>query len=447
MSKNKKTLLLIAGFVVVWVGAYFGLKKPEAVRPLPELSNRSGSGTASAEFLNTKHAFEYYRAEIRKDPKVVKNYVQLAQLFLQEGRITGRHHEYIPKAQTLLADALALDAKDFEALVTQASLLMTLHKFEEAKALAEQALAMAPHNAICHGILSDALLELGDYEQAVKMCDKMLSLRPDLRSYSRAAYLRELHGDIAGAQQVMKLACDAGVSGQEQRAWALYQLGKLYLNEGKLDTAAYIFSGILAERPEYAYALSGLAQVNLAKKNYDEALAALKLIYKDTPEHAFLEQLVEAYHVTGQIVEAEKMTKLVLEAYRQHEQDGWEVDLEYARFCTNYDLNLPEALLRAEREYQRRPHNLDVLEVYAVALYKTGQPEKAEPLIKQALRLQTQRSSLYFHAGIIAQQLGKTTEAQTRLEHALTLAANLSVRDAATARAALAAVRANGQAS
>jgi len=432
---------------VVWLGAYFLLNKPQAARPIPELSNRTGSGSASAEFLNTKHAFEYYRDEIRKEPKVVKNYVQLAQLFVQEARITGRHHEYIPKAQALLEEARARDTKDFEAIVTQASLLMTLHQFEEAKQLAEQAVATAPHNAISHGLLADALLELGDYESAVRMCDKMLSLRPDLRSYSRAAYLRELHGDLAGAQHVMRMACDAGMTGHENRAWTLYQLGKLYFNAGKLDTAAFIYNGILSERPGYAYALFGLAQINLAQKKYAEAIASLKQIYGDTPDHAFLEQLVEAYHLAGQTAEAERMTKLALEAYAQHEQDGWEVDLEYARFCASYEINMQEALQRAQREYERRPNNIDALEAYAIALYKNGQAEKAEPLIKQALRLQTQRPSFYFHAGMIAHQLGKQAEAQAHLQQALSLGPSLSLRETQLARAALAATRRTGPAS
>ncbi|MEK7729711.1 MAG: tetratricopeptide repeat protein, partial [candidate division KSB1 bacterium] len=265
--------------------------------------------------------------------------------------------------------------------------------------------------------------------------------------YSRAAYLRELHGDLAGAQQVMKLASDAGASGHENRAWTLYQLGKLYFTEGKLDTAAFIFNGILSERPDYAYARSGLAQINLARKNYAEAIASLRQIYGETPDHAFLEQLVEAYHVSGQTAEAERMTKLALEAYAQHEQDGWEVDLEYARFCLSYDLNLNEALTRAEREYQRRPNNLDAQEIYAVALYKNGQAEKAEPILSQALRLQTYRASLYYHAGMIAHQLGKHEQARAHLQQALAMGASLCARDAQSARAALAAAQQRGQSS
>jgi hypothetical protein len=40
----------------------------------------------------------------------------------------------------------------------------------------------------------------------------------------------------------------------------------LYLQQGNADTAAFIFKGILDERPNYAYATAGLAQGNDAEK-------------------------------------------------------------------------------------------------------------------------------------------------------------------------------------
>ncbi len=445
MRKSRKNFLLIAGFVVAWLGAYFLLQKPEAAKPIPDLSKRTNAVSLGAEYANVQKAVEFYRGEIRKDPAVVKNYVLLAQLFMQEARVTSRHHEYIPKAKELLVEALKRDGNDFEANTTQASLLMTLHQFEKAKMLAEKAIAQSPYSAFSHGILVDALVELGDYEGAVKTCDKMLSLRPDLRSYARAAYLRELHGDARGAQQVMKMACDAGLAGQENRAWALCQLGKLFFNAGKLDTAKFIYEGILQERPGYAYALSGLAQILSSRGDYHGAIDLLKQIYRDTPDHAFLEQLVEVYTVAGQKAEAQKMTQLVLASYDQHEQEGWEVDLEYARFCADNDLNLAAALQRAEREYHRRPKNIEVLETYAWALYKNGQPGKAEPILQQALRLETQRASLHYRAGMIAKALHDTRKAQDFLARALALNPNFSFRDAQTARLALADLRAKGK--
>jgi tetratricopeptide (TPR) repeat protein len=318
---------------------------------------------------------------------------------------------------------------------------MTLHQFEQAKALAEKAITLSPYNAFSHGVLVDALVELGDYPGAVQACDKMLGLRPDLRSYARAAYLRELHGDLRGAQQVMRMACDAGVAGQENRAWALYQLGRLYFNAGKLDTAEIIYRGIAQERPGYAYAMSGLAQILSARGDHDGAIELLNQIYIDTPDHAFVEQLVEIYAVAGQKEKSQKMAQLVLESYGQHEKEGWNVDVEYARFCSDHDFNLAEALQRAEREYQRRPQNIDVLETYAWTLHKSGQSERAAALLQQALRLNTQRASLYYRAGMVAIALQESRQAQDYLAQALAINPNFSFRDAQTARAALADLR------
>src|SRR5262245_2378660 len=120
MKKMYKNVLLIVGFVVLWLGAYFSLKKPEAAKPVPDLSKRTNAVSLGAEYANVLKAVEFYRAYILKNPGVVKNYVQLSQIFMQEARITGRHHEYIPKAQELLSEALQRSPEDLEANATQA---------------------------------------------------------------------------------------------------------------------------------------------------------------------------------------------------------------------------------------------------------------------------------------------------------------------------------------
>ena len=45
-----------------------------------------------------------------------------------------------------------------------------------------------------------ATLELGDVEASTKAVQRMLDLKPSLPSYGRAAHLRWLLGDTAGAQ-------------------------------------------------------------------------------------------------------------------------------------------------------------------------------------------------------------------------------------------------------
>ncbi|MGH2568528.1 MAG: tetratricopeptide repeat protein, partial [Bacteroidota bacterium] len=340
-------------------------------------------------------------------------------LLLQEIRASGNEAEYIPRVQYLLDVALQRDPENFEALIHKASLMLTLHQFEEGKRLAEQAIAQNPYSAFAHGVLVDALVELGEYDAAVKASDRMLSLRPDLRSYARASYLRELHGDTEGAIEAMKLAADAGVPGQENRAWVLYNLGNLYLQQGMFDVAIYIYRGIWEERPNYPYALSGLAQVQVAKKDFAGAISFLNEAYRILPSHHFLEQLIDVYLANGDRTSAEPLIREVLEAYEQDKDFGANPDLEFASFCVNNDIRLKDALQSIEREYARRPNNIQVLETFAWILAKQGRAAEAIPFIEKAMRLKTQRAELLYRAGFIYHAAGKIEQARTYLQQSL----------------------------
>jgi tetratricopeptide (TPR) repeat protein len=394
--------------------------------PIPQLSPRSDRAGAPGEFLNAQRAAGYYTEEIRKHPSSPANYVQLAQLFQQEARVTGKHHEYIPKAFALLDQALHVAPNDFDATVTKASLLMTLHRFAEARLLAERAIRGNHRSAFAYGVLCDAFVELGLYDRAVKECDTMLAIRPDIRSYARASYLRELHGDLAGARQAMETAADAGVSGQENRAWALYTLGGLYLESGKPDTAEYIFKGILEERPDYPFALSGMARGEYFRGRPDDALRLLTRAAEITPDHIYLEQIADIERSTGKVHEAEGIAKIVLSSFEQHENDGWNIDREYALFCANHGINTAESLRRARREYDQRPENIDALDTYAWVLYKKGDAGAAKPLIERALRLNTQNPDINYHAAMIYRATGNHALEQSHMRraHSARLSAN-----------------------
>ena len=138
---------------------------------------------------------------------------------------------------------------------------------------AEVPAMVAPEND--DGVVAQLqLVELGEYDEAVEVSDRLQGLKPGLPAYSRASYIRELYGDTPGAIDAMRLAADAGASGRPERAWALYQLGSLYLGDAKPDTAAFIYQGILEERPGFAPALAGLGHVALVRGDAAEAVRA-----------------------------------------------------------------------------------------------------------------------------------------------------------------------------
>ena len=49
------------------------------------------------------------------------------------------------------------------------------------------------------------------YADALHTVQTMVDMRPDLSSYSRASYVRELHGDVTGAIEAMQVRCRPAV--------------------------------------------------------------------------------------------------------------------------------------------------------------------------------------------------------------------------------------------
>ena len=93
----------------------------------------------------------------------------------------------------------------------------------------------------------------------------MVDLRPDLASYSRVSYLRELHGDLPGAIEAMELAVEAGGPSVENTEYVRVQLGHLHLARGDLAAAEAAFHAALDRLPDYVHATAGLARVRSAR--------------------------------------------------------------------------------------------------------------------------------------------------------------------------------------
>jgi tetratricopeptide (TPR) repeat protein len=174
----------------------------------------------------------------------------------------------------------------------------------------------------------------------------------------------------------------------------------------------------LEERPNYGHAISGLAQVSSAKKNYAEAAGLLIQAYQINPDHGFIELLADLYRAAGDSRGADSTAQEVLKAFGQHEHGGWNINREFAMFCANHDMNLAAALKRAKSEYEARPNNIDVLDTYAWTLYKNGQAKDAIPLIERAMRLQTRRAALDYHAGMIYFAANQIDKAKLHLQRA-----------------------------
>jgi len=202
-------------------------------------------------------------------PNDTDAYAQLGFALLQQVRATGDSAGYAA-AESALNEALERDPKHVDALLGLGVLGLAEHHFEEALAVGEKARAINPFRAEILGVIVDSQVELGFYDKALASAQEMVSLRPSLESYTRVSYLRELHGDMAGAVVAMQAATDAGVPGTESALWTGYQLGDLYFKQGDLKQADRVFDSLLAQQPTYAYGQAGKAQV-LAARGKEQA--------------------------------------------------------------------------------------------------------------------------------------------------------------------------------
>src|SRR4029077_15981741 len=97
-----------------------------------------------------------------------------------------------------------------DALVLMGMLSLSRHQFEAALDWGQKARAANPDSPTSLGVIGDAQNEMGQYDAAVTTIQDMVDSRPDLSSYARVSYIRELHGDVPGAIEAMQQAIEAG---------------------------------------------------------------------------------------------------------------------------------------------------------------------------------------------------------------------------------------------
>ncbi|MDO6388708.1 tetratricopeptide repeat protein [Pontibacter sp. BT731] len=417
---KRENIYSITFIVLLTAALVIFLYSREKEEPIPPLLERSGPISTTSEWVNTKAAIEGLQYKLRQNANDTQSKLFLAMAYMQEARVTGEHPYYYPAALKLVNDVLARRNADeairFEATVAKALIQLSLHQFEEALKTGHAALKMNAHRAAVYGVLCDANVELGNYEEAIEMADKMVSVRPDLQSYARVSYLRELHGDMPGAIDAMRMAADAGYPGLEQTAWTRVTLGKLYEQNGDLQQAEAEFQRALYEYPDYAFALGGLGRLEAKKKNYQEAIQLFERAATVIPEFTFQEELTSLYQLTGQPRKAKASRQELLDGLQEDEDAGHIVDLELANIYLELDGDLGKAMQYASKEYKRRPDNIEVCKTMATIYYKKQDYKQAEAYLKKANRTNRQDASLLCLNGLVHYKLGDTVAGKELLQ-------------------------------
>ena len=209
---------------------------------------------------------------------------------------------------------------------------MARHQFTEAIRWGERSLAINAYKARTLGVIGDGQLELGRYDEAFATFQRMVDLRPDLSSYARVAYARELIGDVDGAIAAMEDAVQAGAPYGENTAYVQVQLGHLSFNAGRLDEAEAAYQKAMRLYPNYKYAQAGVARVVAARGDLPRAIALLTDVVDVMPLPEFVIALSDLYRAAGQPAEAAKQDDLVRAMSALYQTNGVDLNIELAMF-------------------------------------------------------------------------------------------------------------------
>jgi tetratricopeptide (TPR) repeat protein len=379
------------------------------------------SATADPKLSPAEQSIAVARKLIDKNPKNYEAYNALALALSRRARETSEVGFYA-QAEEALQKSFAISPSNFDGERIHVWLLLGKHEFAQALPEAMKLNKKMPDDVMVYGFLTDANVELGNYKDAENACQRMLDLRTgNLPGITRAAYLRELFGDIDGSLELMNTAFQSTPPTQaEDGAWILTQMAHLNLTIGNLDKSEKLLHEALVMFPRYHYALGNLAKVRIQQKRYGEAVELLKQRYQAAPHAENLYDLAEALRLAGQSEEAEKAfaefaRKSLLETERA-DNSNHELIFYYA----DYAKQPAKALAVATREIARR-RDVFTLDSYAWALYANGQYGEARKQIETALAVGIRDAKMFRHAGEIALKAGDRTAAERNLRQAAEL--------------------------
>ncbi len=379
MKTQKSLVLLVMGVALVVlgvVGSRIVFQPAESTTP----------SKADERILRAVRAIE-------RSPGRAEGYNQLASAYMQKARETA-DFDLNAKADDAITRSLEAEPDNYDALKLRAKLQLTYHRFAEALETARHAQTVRTDDHDVWGQITDALVELGDYEGAVKAAQTMVDLRPDSSSYARVSYLRSLHGDADGAIEAMTLAAQAAnPNDPEAIAWCHVQIGNELKNAGKLNEAEREFDKALGLFKDHPLALRGKAEARVAA---GDVQGAIEICEREEESADAAQMLGDLYARIGRHDDARK----AFEKFETLERKNAAIERSWRHLVNHWldhDQNLDQALSLATQEYEARK-DIFTCDSLAWALFKNGRAEEAKKLMREALRTGTKDARINQHA-------------------------------------------------
>lgn len=343
--------------------------------------------------------------------------------------------EHYDRAQQALDRIRKLDRDNYDALRLQGWVQSGRHEFDAALLSAKRAAKERPYDSWNYGVIVDANVELGRYPEAIEAAQKMVDLQPSPGAYSRIAYLRWLHGDPEGAEEMLLLALDSAAMGSAEADWTRTQLGSLQFDRGMLTEAETEHRRVLETNPGYVHALAGLAKVEAARGRYPQSIALYRKALKAGHIAEYDAALGDVYTAAGDAAKARSQYQTVERELKRRIANP-ETKMQLAIFWSDHGMQTSRALQYAEADIATAD-DIQAWDATAWARYRAGRYKGALEASKRATRLGTRDPRLLYHAGMIRHKTGDAAGASRFLRQALDINPSFHPIDAKEARATL----------
>jgi len=341
-------------------------------------------------------------ADIEKQPDYYGNYNALARAYAGRARETC-DRRYYARAEEALKKSLAIAPANFEGEKLLTFLQLERHEYARALESATQLNHRVPDDISVYGYLVDANAGLGNYQEAIEPAQWMLNLRPgNTGGLLHAATLRELHGNLNGALELVQMAYNATSPGEaDDRASMLAQASSLEFLMGGLAKAESYAKEALAIFPDHRDALAALAQVRQAQGRDREAVTLLKARYAAAPRTGYLYALAEAQDRAGQHGDAQASYREFEELAQSESQLPDNCNRELILYYVDHAGEPKKALAIARGEIAQR-HDVATVDAYAWALAANGDYAEANRQIQAAIQIGVKDPTVLAHARRIA---------------------------------------------
>jgi len=355
--------------------------------------------------------------QARRAPNPKETLEQLGYRYVARARVGNDPGDY--KLAEKTAECLeSASPDDASALLLRGHVLHQLHRFHEAEQIARR-LTVKRQFVLDYGLLGDVLMEQGRLTEAAQAYQKMIDLKPFYQSFTRAAHLRWLKGDLDGAIELIQRAiATASPRDPESVAWAYTRLAGYELQRGRLGDAARAADAALSNQPDYAAALLMRGRVFLAMKQAADAVAVFSRAAQLNPLPEYQWALGDALRLHGDHEKADLIENELTS--RGAEADARTVAL----FLATRRATVTKAVALAERELQTRA-DVFSLDALAWSLAAAGRTAEAQVTMTRALAEGTEDGRLFLHAGVIAAAGDRRAEARKWLRKAQALRSTL----------------------